>query len=638
MKKFLFTLASLVLFFAGQASANIKSTELYVDNLTVTPGEEFDLSIMFRGNVYVSQAQFVLTIPEGFEFVNQQTNPKRDPIYIEMSDVAWPMTPSPVLSADGKTLSVVCTDMQNRGTDEQSGEFAIVYLKATDDVAPGDYTFQLKDVVLADADAKTYEPANKEFTVTVANKYSVSVTSADETMGTVAIDPVQDEYLGGSSVTATATAADGYHFVKWSDEATANPYTFTVNGDTQLTATFAPNQYTATFVLGNGEENVVLTQDYKSALTAPTPTRTGYTFAGWDPAVPETMPIDGGTYTAQWTVVEYPITYNYSGGTAEGNPSSYTVETETFTLVNPTMRGYTFAGWKEIYSGEDRGLTVTIEKGSTGSLYFQASWTRNTYHITYNLDGGTVEGENPATFDVETETFTLVNPTKTGYTFAGWTGTGLTAATPTVTIAKGSIDDREYTATWTVNQYTITFDTDGGSEVAAITQDYGSAVTAPANPTKEGYTFAGWDKEIPATMPAEDITIKALWTVIQYTITYDLNGGQWAPEAQAAVTTYTVEDEVELPTPLRDYYVFNGWLEEGSNEPVFLIAQGTTGNKTLTASWELSTGISAVMAKGQKADVYTIDGRLVKRGMTSEEAASLKRGLYIVNGKKVAVK
>ena len=78
---------------------------------------------------------------------------------------------------------------------------------------------------------------------------------------------------------------------------------------------------------------------------------------------------------------------------------------------------------------------------------------------------------------------------------------------------------------WNTNKYTITFDTNGGSEIAPITQDYGTEITAPDSPTRKGYTFKGWDKEIPKTMPAENITVKAQWEINQYTITFDTNGG-----------------------------------------------------------------------------------------------------------------
>ena len=108
------------------------------------------------------------------------------------------------------------------------------------------------------------------------------------------------------------------------------------------------------------------------------------------------------------------------------------------------------------------------------------------------------------------------NPTKTGYSFMGW-NPELPSVFPAV--------DMSVTAQWQINKYTITFDTDGGTAIAPITQEYQSAITAPANPTKEGYTFADWDKEIPGIMPAEDITIKALWTTNKYTITFDTDGG-----------------------------------------------------------------------------------------------------------------
>ena len=129
-------------------------------------------------------------------------------------------------------------------------------------------------------------------------------------------------------------------------------------------------------------------------------------------------------------------------------------------------------------------------------------------------------------------------------------------------------------AQWEINQYTITFDTNGGSEIAPITQDYGTEITAPDNPTRKGYTFKGWDKEIPETMPAENITVKAQWEINQYTITFDTNGGsEIAPITQDYGTEITAPDN-----PTRKGYTFKGWDKE---IPETMPAE----NITITARW-----------------------------------------------------
>ena len=128
---------------------------------------------------------------------------------------------------------------------------------------------------------------------------------------------------------------------------------------------------------------------------------------------------------------------------------------------------------------------------------------------------------------------------------------------------------------WNTNKYTITFDTNGGSEIAPITQDYGTQIAAPANPTRKGYTFKGWDKEIPETMPAENITVKAQWEINQYTITFDTNGGsEITPITQDYETAITAPDK-----PTRKGYTFKGWDKE---IPETMPAE----NITITARWK----------------------------------------------------
>lgn len=140
-------------------------------------------------------------------------------------------------------------------------------------------------------------------------------------------------------------------------------------------------------------------------------------------------------------------------------------------------------------------------------------WTAPTYAVTLNTNGGTINSGNVTgyTYGVGATLPAADDMTYTGHTFKGWYDNENLTGSPVTAIGGAETGNKEYWAKWEINQYTITFDTNGGSEIAPITQDYGTEITAPDNPTRKGYTFRGWDKEIPKTMPAENITITARW-------------------------------------------------------------------------------------------------------------------------------
>ena len=185
--------------------------------------------------------------------------------------------------------------------------------------------------------------------------------------------------------------------------------------------------------------------------------KTGYTFNGWNclgagssiNGTRFTMGTTDATITAKWKATTYNITYNLNGGTnAKGNPATYTIESNRITLADPTRVGYTFTGW----TGTNVTIPqkgITIEKGSIGAKNYIANWTPIEYGITYTLNGGTNGLGNPAKYTIETANITLKEPTKTGYIFAGWTGSNGTVPQKTVTITRGSTGTKTYEATWT---------------------------------------------------------------------------------------------------------------------------------------------------------------------------------------------
>ena len=364
--------------------------------------------------------------------------------------------------------------------------------------------------------------------------------------------------------------------------------------------------------------------------------RTGYDFDAWNTEA------NGGTaYTpgndfeftanttlyAQWTVVPYTITYDLKGGAASpANPTSYTLEAATITLANPTKTEYEFAGWSGTGITGDPVMTVTIPAGSTGNRVYTANWTATAYTLTYDLDGGTASPANPASYMIESGDITLVNPAKTGYDFAGWSGTGITGdPVMIVTIPAGSTGDRTYTARWALTVFALTYDLDGGAVNPANPTSYTveSAAITLTNPTKTDYDFAGWsgtgitaDLVMTVTIAAGSVgdrTYTAHWTPIAYALTYDLDGG-----TANNPTRYTAESAaITLTNPTKPGYDFAGWSGTGiSGDPVITVTihAGSIGNRSYTAHWTPTPSGNSFRTLTDSATGISISGNDIHRG------------------------
>ena len=250
------------------------------------------------------------------------------------------------------------------------------------------------------------ETGNKEYWAKwEANAYTVTLNTNG---GTIADGKNVTSYtygMGAALPTADDMTYTGHTFKGWYDNEnlTGSPVTAisdTETGNKEYWAKWEINQYTITVKPENGKADITITQDYGTPITAPTLTREGYQFNGWDKTFPTTMPAGDMTITAQWTLNRYTISYNLNNGTATGNPDSYTVESDAITLNTPTRPGYTFTGWSGTGLDGENNMTVTIPTGSTGERSYTAHWR-------YNGGGSGGSSSYPITIPGKTENGTV---------------------------------------------------------------------------------------------------------------------------------------------------------------------------------------------------------------------------------------
>ena len=468
---------------------------------------------------------------------------------------------------------------------------------------------------------KTYT-ANWELT-----GYTVTMNLNGGSGETTLLYTVEDEEFALPTPTR-----NGYEFVGWTGEGIIMPQlNVTIptgsTGDKAYTANWQVIEYTITLDTNGGPNVSPIKYTVEDSFTLPYPLRPGYEFAGWTldgsgmlPAT--TLIIYYGTtgdlhYKAEWRLAEYTINMDLNGGSGK-EKVVYTITDEDFELPTPTRNGYEFVGW----TGEritTPQTCVKIPKGSTGKKAYTANWQVIKYTIITLLEGGNAGSSGAYVYTVE-ETFTLPTPTRTGYTFWGWTGEGITKPQPNVTIPKGSTGDKTYIENWVETGYTITLDLNGGSGKEKVIYTMTDEDFELPTPTRNGYEFVGWTGE-GITTPQTSVKIPkgsmgnkaytANWKVIRYTITLVTNGG-----AVIASIRYTVEDSVTLPIPPeRPGYEFAGWVLDGSGQfpsTPMIIPEGSTGDRIYEAEWRVATYTITYVSHGKAYNwvQYTIKNQV----------------------------
>ncbi|MCI6497993.1 MAG: InlB B-repeat-containing protein [Lachnospiraceae bacterium] len=454
---------------------------------------------------------------------------------------------------------------------------------------------------------------------------------------------------GNASQPENAPVKEGYTFAGWyGDKECTIPYDFSkgIKENTTIYAKWAINTYKVSFDTNGGSKVSDQTVEWNKLAAKPEtePVKEGFTFAGWyadkdcktEYDFKAAVKADVTIY-AKWTINSYKVTFDTNGGskvsgqTVEWNKAAAKPETE------PTKEGFTFAGW---YADKDCKTEYDFKAAVKADVTIYAKWTINSYKVTFDTNGGSeVSGQsvewNKAATKPETE------PVKEGYTFGGWY-TDKDCNTEYNFEAAVKADVTIY-AKWTINSYKVTFDTNGGSEVSDQSVEWNDVAVKPdTEPTKEGYTFAGWytDKDCNTEYNFEaavkaDVTIYAKWTINSYKVTFNSLGG-----SNIASQKVVYNDMAKNPeSPVRKNCGFGGWYTDKSFAEQYDFSKPVTQNVKLYAKWyKASANKKSVEVKEGKSTssvkIKVNDGDEIK----SWKSSNTKVAKVDKNGKITGVK
>lgn len=496
MKKLFSTI--LMMFIIGIVSAQEVNFYTTPTEFKVEPGGEFTLPICLKNNIDITGCQLHMYLPEGISVAKNSRN-RYIYSFSRLDEHSTRFDPEALDGNGGQYVLILMSGYYPLL--DNDGELVSITFNVDENITLGEKAIKITDIIFnhVDEDDNIIELFQNDMTipVDVYQNFSVSAKSANEAMGSVTIDGGGETVESGSKVTVTATPATGYEFLNWtvgeSVVSTENPYSFTVAKDAALVANFRIKKFNVSFDVDGQVTTESL--EYGTVITAPTNIKKeGHTFAGWEPEFVEgtTVPANDLTYKAKWTVNQYTITFDTDGGT-EIAPITQDFGTDITAPDDPAKTGYTFMGWSE-----DIPATMPAK-----DLNLTATWQINSYNVVFVVDG---EEISRVTQEYGTLITAPADPVKKGYIFDGWDPAYVEGATvPAFNIT--------YTAKWIAGEFTITFDSNGGSYVAPIVQIAGTPVVAPADPKRDYYIFKGWNQEIPEVMPTENLTLVAQWEI-----------------------------------------------------------------------------------------------------------------------------
>ena len=487
-------------------------------------------------------------------------------------------------------------------------------------------------------------------------KYTLTFDEKDGT-------PVDDmELLPGAIINLPGTKLEGYEFKGWDDGekiyAAGDAYKMP-EGNTTLTAVWEeiPVKTFSVSYAYIGEDTPatadavpaekVITENDMVVVEALPSAVDGYEFFGWyyngvkynpgDKFAPASDPI---VFEGFWVknIEKFVVSYEYEGdvpANADALPefATYNDGSKVTVASKPAaVEGYTFEGW---FLDSDRTTEVTEVTVDGANVAIVGVWTIHSNDVVFDANGGTFsenDSEQYIAEDVEygTELDEILPeiPTKEGHTFIGWDGMPEDGKMPDEGV--------ELTAKWQINEYTITFDSNGGSAVPSATYEYGAAVSEPADPVRENFTFIGWEPELPLKMPANDVTVKAKWEakpgIETGKLTADANGGSFADGTDEYSKELAAGEDIgELPVPEREGYEFKGWdgMPEDGKMP--------EGDLTLKAIWEekepevKSHTVNYYLVKGEGAPAEAYTTKTFEEGETMTHPAVSVEG-FTFNG------